>query len=144
MRLKFGIAAPVVMAVLLVTAVACGEDISVTPPGLNTPDIHATVTALALSQAQALTPTPVPADVRQELLAFAAGHKSASDNWDLFHQSIDQWRDDVAICVPASFESALDDYAGRALGITQTARSLDRLPSLDTLEFPCVLRLPRT
>ena len=133
MRLKFGFAAPVAMAVLLVTAVACGDDISTSSQGLNTPDIQATVTALALSQAQALAPTPVPANVRQELLAFAAGHKSASDNWDLFHQGMDQWRDDVAACVPASFESALDAYAGRALGITQTVRSLDRLPSLDTM-----------
>jgi len=136
MRFKFGLTAPVAVAVFLVGVVACGQDSTVTAPvpaGLNTPNIQATVTALALSQAQALTPTPVPEGVRQELLAFAAGHRSTSEDWDRFHREMDQWRDDVVACVPASFESALDAFAGRALGITQTARSLDRLPYLEAL-----------
>lgn len=136
MRFKFGLAAPVAVAVFLVGVVACGQDTAATAPvpaGLNTPNIQATVTALALSQARALTPTPVPVGVRQELLAFAAGHRSTSDDWDRFHQEIDQWRDAVVVCLPASFESALDAFAGRALGITQTARSLDRFPNLDAL-----------
>ena len=132
MRFKFGPTALVAIAVFLVAVVACGEESTAAAPapGLNTPDIQATVSALALSQAQALTPTPVPDGVRQELMAFAAGHRSTSDDWDRFHQGVDQWRDDVAACVPGSFVSALDGFAGRALGITQTARSLDRLPSL--------------
>jgi hypothetical protein len=134
MRFKFGLTAPVAVAVILVSAVACGQDSTApAPAGLNTPNIQATVTALALSQAQALTPTPVPEGVRQELLAFAAGHRSTSEEWDRFHQEMDHWRDDVVACVPASFESALDAFAGRALGITQTARSLDRLSNLEAL-----------
>ena len=135
MRFKIGLTAPVAVAVILVGVVACGQDSTTAPvpAGLNTPNIQATVTALALSQARALTPTPVPEVVRQELLAFAAGHRSASEGWDRFHQAMDQWREDVVACVPASFESALVAFAGRALGITQTARSLDRLPYLEAL-----------
>ncbi|PKB71940.1 MAG: hypothetical protein BZY87_02945 [SAR202 cluster bacterium Io17-Chloro-G6] len=134
MRFKLGLTAPVVVAVFLVGIVACGQDSTVTAPaGLNTPDIHATVTALALSQAQALTPTPVPEGVRQELLAFAAGHESTAVDWDQFHQEMDQWRNGVVVCAPASVESALEGFAGRALGVTQTARSLDRLPYLEDL-----------
>ena len=134
MRLRFGLAAPVALGIFLVGVVACGQDpTAIAPSGLNTPNIPATVTALALSQAQALTPTPVPEGVRRELLAFAAGHRSTSEDWDKFHQEMDQWRDDVVACVPASFESALDAFAGRALGIAQTARSLDRLPNIDSL-----------
>ena len=132
MRFRFGLAA--LMAVALVGIVACGQDSTDTvPAGLNTPDIQATVTALALSQAQALTPTPVPPGVRQELLAFAAGHQAVLEDWDRFHGEMDQWRDDVVACVPASYESALNAFAGRALGITQAARSLERLPALETL-----------
>ena len=133
MRLKLGLTAPMAMAVFLVAVVACGQDSAAGPAGLKTPDIQATVTALALSQARALTPTPVSAGARQELVAFAAGHRSTSDDWDNFHQAMDQWREDVVVCVPASVESALDAFAGRALGITQTARSLDRLPSIEAL-----------
>ncbi len=132
MRFRLGLTAPAVIAAFLVAVAACGEDSAAGPPGLKTPDIQATVTALALSQAQALTPTPVPEGTRRELLAFAAGHRSTSDDWDRFHQGMDQWREDVVACVPASVESALDAFAGRALGITQTARSLDRLPYLET------------
>ncbi len=134
MRFRFGLAAPVAVAVFLVGFVACSQDSTVTAPaGLNTPNIQATVTALALSQAQALTPTPVPEGVRQELLSFAAGHKSTSADWDRFQQEMDRWRDGVVACVPASFESALNAFAGRALGITQDARSLDSLPGLEGL-----------
>ena len=135
MRFRLGLTAPVVMAVFLVALVACGAD-SVTSPssgGLNTPNIQATVEALALSQAQALTPTPIAGSARQDLLAFAAGHQATSDAWDGFHQGMDQWREDVVVCVPASVESALDTFAGRALGIAQTARALDRLPNLEIL-----------
>ena len=132
MRFKLGLTAPAVIAVFLVAVVACGEESAAGPPGLNTPDLQATVTALAFSQAQALTPTPVPEGTRRDLLAFAAGHRSTSDDWNRFHQGMDQWREDVVACVPASVESALDAFAGRALGITQTARSLDRLPYLET------------
>ncbi len=133
MRFKMRLTAPVLTAVFFVAVVACGEDsTSGGPAGRNTPDIQATVTALALSQAQALTPTPVPEPVRQGLVAFAAGHKSASADWDRFHQGMDQWREDVVACVPASVESALTAFAGRAIGVTQTARSLDRLPSLES------------
>jgi len=132
MRFKLGLTAPAVIAVFLVAVVACGEDSAAAPQGLNRPDIQATVTALALSQAQALTPTPVPAETRQELLVFAAGHRSTSDDWDRFHHGMDQWREDVVVCVPASVESALEVFAGRAVGITQTARSLDRLPYFET------------
>ena len=133
MRFRLALTAPVAIAALLVAIVACGEDSAATSPaGLKTPDIQATVTALALAQTQALTPTPVPEGARQELLDFTAGHRSASDDWDRFHQGMDQWREDVVICVPASVESALDAFAGRAFGITQTARSLDRLPYLET------------
>lgn len=134
MRLKFGLTAPVVLAVILTAFVACGQDTATSSPGgLNTPDIQATVTALAWSQAQALTPTPVPEGARQELLAFAASHGSTSDDWDRFDEGMDQWRNDVVACVPASFESALDAFAGRAIGITQGARSLDRFQSLQAL-----------
>jgi hypothetical protein len=121
------------MAVFLVALVACGADSTATSPvSLQTPDIQATLTALALSEAQALTPTPVPEGARRELIGFVAGYRSMSDSWDRFHQEIDQWREDVAACVPASVESALEAFAGRALGITHTARSLDRLPYLET------------
>lgn len=134
MRFRFGLAAPVAIAVFLVGFVACSQDSTVTAPsGLNTPNIQATVTALALSQAQALTPTPVPEGVLQELLSFVAGHKSTSADWDRFQQEMDRWREGVAACVPASFESALNAFAGRALGITQAARSLDSLPGLEGL-----------
>ena len=133
MRFKFGLTNTAVIAVFLVAVVACGEDSTATgPAGLKTPDIQATITALALSQAQALTPTSVPEGARRELVAFAAGHRSTSDDWDRFRQGMDQWRNDVAACVPASVESALDTFAGRALGITQTARSIDRLTYLET------------
>ncbi len=76
MRFRFGLAAPVAIAAVLVGVVACGGS-NGTPSGLNTPDVQATVTALALKRAQALTPTPVPEGVRQDLQAFAAGHRSA-------------------------------------------------------------------
>ena len=131
MRFKSGLTVPAVIAVFLVAVVACAEDSTAGSPGLKTPDIQATVTALALSQAQAPTPTSVPEGTRQELLAFAAGHQSTSDDWDRFHQGMDQWREDLVACVPASVESALDAFFGRAVGITQTARSLDRLPYLE-------------
>ena len=122
------------IGVFLMAFAACGQDPErAIPEGVNTPDIRSTITALALTQAQALTPTPVPASVRQELQNFAAGHDSTSDDWDRFHQGMDRWRDDVAACTPGAFESALDSFAGRALGIAQSARSLDRLPSLDVL-----------
>ena len=132
MRFRMSLTAPAVIAVILLAVVACGEDSVAAPPGLNTPDIQATVTALALSQAQALTPTPVPEGTRRELLAFAAGHRSTSDDWDRFHQGMDQWREDVVACVPASVESALDAFAGQSLAITQTARSLGRFRHLET------------
>ncbi len=136
MRFRLGLSAPVAVAVFLVALAACGDDSAASPSGaggLNTPDIQATVTALALSQARALTPTPLSQGARQDLLAFAAGLRSTSDDWDRFRQGMDQWREDVAACVPASVESALETFAGRALGITQTARGLDRLPNLETL-----------
>ena len=135
MRFRLGLTAPVAIAVFLVALVACGDDPTSGPSaaGLNTPDIQATVTALAQSQAQALTPTPVPKQERQDLLAFAAGHRSTSAQWDDFHRGIDQWRDGLVACVPASVESALATFAGGALGITQTARGIERLPNLDNL-----------
>ena len=135
MRFRLGLSAPVAVAVFLVALAACGDDSAASPSGaggLNTPDIQATVTALALSQARALTPTPLSQGARQDLLAFAAGLRSTSDDWDRFHQGMDQWREDVAACVPASVESALETFAGKALGITQTARGLDLLPKLET------------
>ena len=132
MSFKSALTVPAVIAVFLVAVVACAEDsAAVGSPGLKTPDIQATATALALSQAEVPTPTSVPEGTRQELLAFAAGHQSTSDDWDRFHQGMDQWREDLAACVPASVESALDAFFGRAVGITQTARSLDRLPYLE-------------
>ena len=133
MRFRSGLAAPVAITLALAAFVACGGDRTAGPPGLQTPDIQATVTALALSQARALTPTPVPEGTRQGLLAFAAGHGSTSDDWDDFRQRMDRWREDVVVCVPASVESALSVFAGRALGITQAARSLDRLSSTEGL-----------
>jgi hypothetical protein len=122
------------MAAFLVALVACGDD-STLPAGggLNTPDIQATVTALAQSQAQALTATPVPELARQDLLAFAAGHRSTAGQWNDFHQGMDQWREGLAACVPSSVESALDGFTGSAIGITQTARGLDRLLGLETM-----------
>ena len=132
MRFKLSLAVPAVMAVFLVAAVACGEESDAAAPGLNSPDIQATVTALALSQAQALTPTPVTEGTRVELENFAKGHQSLSEDWDRFHQGMDQWREDVIACVPASVESALEVFVGHALGITQTARSLDRFPHLES------------
>ena len=61
MRFRLGLAVPMAMAVFLVALVACGADSTATSPvSLQTPDIQATLTALALSEAQALTPTPVP------------------------------------------------------------------------------------
>ena len=135
MRFRLGLSAPVAVAVFLVALAACGDDSAASPSGaggLNTPDIQATVTALALSQARALTPTPLSQGARQDLLAFAAGLRSTSDDWDRFRQGMDQWREDVAACVPASVESALETFAGKALGITQTARGLDLLPKLET------------
>ena len=135
MRFKKGLFAPVAMAVFLVALVACGDDSSSGPTagGLNTPDIQATVTALAQSQAQALTATPVPESARQDLMAFSAGHQSTSAAWDEFHQGMDQWRDGLVACVPSSVESGLATFAGSSLEISQTARGLDRLPNLDTL-----------
>ena len=135
MRFRLGLTAPIALAVFLVALVACGDDSSSGPAagGLNTPDIQATVTALAQSQAQALTPTPVPESARQDLVAFAAGHSAISTRWDDFHQGMDQWRDGLVACTPASVESALAAFAGSALDVSQTARSLDRLPNLQTL-----------
>ena len=134
MSFKFRRTVAAAVAVFLVGVVACGQDSTATAPaGLNTPNIQATVTALALSQAQALTPTPVPEGTRQELRAFAAGHRSTSEDWDRFHQEMDRWRDDALVCVPAAFELALDAFAGRAIGITQAARALDRFPHLEAL-----------
>ena len=134
MRFKLGLTAPLAVAVFLVGILACGQDATVAAPaGLKTPNIQATVTALALSQARALTPTPLPEGARQKLQAFAAGHKSTSADWDRFRQDMDQWRSGAVVCLPASVESALDAFARSALGVTQTARSLDRLPSLEGL-----------
>jgi hypothetical protein len=80
MRFRSGLTAPVAVAVFLVAFVACGGDPASGPsaPGINTPNIQATVSALAQSQAQALTPTPAPESVRQDLIAFAAGHQAIS------------------------------------------------------------------
>lgn len=133
MRFRLGLTAPVAMAAFLVALVACGDDSTTAGGGLNTPDIQATVTALAQSQAQALTATPVPELARQDLLAFAAGHRSTADQWDSFHQGMDQWREGLAACVPSSVESALDSFTGSAIGITQTARGLGRLLGLETM-----------
>jgi len=131
MRFRLGLTAPVAMAAFLIALVACGD--STTLPaggGLNTPDIQATVTALAQSQAQALTATPVPELARQDLLAFVAGHRSTADQWNDFHRGMDQWREVLAACVPSSVESELDGFTGSAIGITQTARGRDRLLGL--------------
>lgn len=135
MRIRLRLLAPVAMAVLLLGIAACGDDpdVSSSGVGVNTPDIQATVTALALSQARVLSATPVPAESRIDILAFAAGHQSTSDAWDQFHLGMDQWREDVVACVPSSVGSSLDTFASQALGITQAARSLDRLPNLESL-----------
>ncbi|MCH7738421.1 MAG: hypothetical protein IH872_13600 [Chloroflexi bacterium] len=135
MRFRLRLTAPVAMAVFLVALVACGDDLAPGPsaPGLNTPDIRATVSALAQSQAQALTPTRVPESARQDLVAFGEGHRATSVDWDRFHQEMDRWREGVVACVPASVESALETFKGRALGLTQTARGIARLPNLETL-----------
>jgi hypothetical protein len=134
MRFRLGLTAPVAMAAFLIALVACGDDSTLPAAGgLNTPDIQATVTALAQSQAQALTATPVPQLARIDLLAFQAGHRSTADEWNSFHQAMDQWREGLAACVPSSVESALDAFAGSAIGISQTARGLDRLLGLETM-----------
>ena len=134
MRFRFGLMVPVAMAVFLVALAACGDASTSAPAGgLNTPNIQATVEALALSQAQALGATPVPAPARQGLVDFAAGHEATSDAWDSFHQGMDQWREDVVACVPSSVASALETFAGQALGIAQAARGISRLPDLEIL-----------
>ena len=134
MRLRFGLMVPVAITVFLVALVACGDDSTSAPAGgLNTPNIQATVEALALSQAQALPATPVPAPARQGLQDFAAGHEATSAAWDSFHLGMDQWREDVVVCVPASVSSALENFAGRSLGVTQSARDISRLPNLEIL-----------
>jgi hypothetical protein len=126
---------PVAMAVFLVALVACGDDSTSSAPagGLNTPDIQATVEALALSQAQALTATPVPASARQGLKDFATEHEATLAAWDNFYQGIDQWREGVVSCQPASVGSALENFSGQSLGITQSARNISRLPNLEIL-----------
>ena len=135
MRFRSGLTAPVAMAVFLVALVACGNDPTpaLPAPGINTPNIQATVSALARSQAQSLTPTPAPESARQDLIAFAAGHQATSVDWDSFHEGMDQWREGVSVCTPAAVFSALDSFAGQALGLAQTARGIDRLPDLETL-----------
>ena len=136
MRFRLGLTAPVAMAVFLVALVACGDDDTASgpsAPGINTPNIQATVSALAQSQSQSLTPTPAPESARQDLIAFAEGHQATSVDWDSFHEGMDKWRDGVSVCTPAAVVSALDNFAGQALGLAQTARGIHRLPDLETL-----------
>jgi hypothetical protein len=46
---------------------------------------------------------------------------------------MDQWREVVSVCTPRSVVSALDIFAGQALGLVQTARGVERLPNLGAL-----------
>jgi hypothetical protein len=63
---------------------------------------------------------------RQAVLDFAAGHRTASSDWDGFHASFDEWREGLAECDSSSVEVALAGFAGDFIAITEAALGLPR------------------
>lgn len=120
---------------LLLVLGACTSGPGTAPPaaGTATPDVQATVTALANSQGNTAMPSPAPEQVRREVQEFAAAHLPVEEDWDQFHREFDQWRTGLMACDPRSVEVALREFAGRADAIAQDSRALSRPPALRSL-----------
>ena len=131
MRVKLSLLGPLVVFVLPVLIVACGEaQQAPTPvpfePTLG-PDAQATI--VALSRAEAIgtpTLTPVPPQERAVALDFINSHAVITRDWERFHADFDEWREGLIACDSSTLRAKLREFASSIGGITEKARELPR------------------
>ena len=125
-----------VVAALSLAALACSSPSGPveSPSAEPTPDIMATITALAQRPGFSTpAPTPVPQNVLESAQEFSRGLDSVNKNWDQLHLDYDTWQAGLFACDPRSVAASLNRFDGRFAAIVQSAMSLSR--SSATREF---------